>query len=231
MLKTFTMADIRSWGPCYDPTKYAPEDWSGNALDVLKHSDIPAEDKAWLVLRENLIDERTFRLFAVACAREALKLIPGPDPRSIAACDVAERYANGQESDQELAAARDAAWAAARDAAWAAASDAAWAARAAREARAAAWAARGAASDAASDAARDASAAASDARAAASDAAWAARAAAWAANDARAAASDAAWAAWAAARDAAWAAARAKQIEILIGLIEAQEQAPAVVAE
>ena len=73
-------------------------------------------------------NDRTLRLFAVWCAREALKLVKEPDPRSIAACDVAEKYANGQATKEELDAARDAAraaaWDAARDAAW----DAAWAA-------------------------------------------------------------------------------------------------------
>jgi len=56
-------------------------------------------------------NERTARLFAVWCA-----LIDNPDPRSVAACDVAERYANSEASKDELAAARAAAWAAARDA-------------------------------------------------------------------------------------------------------------------
>ena len=91
---------------------------------------------------------QTARLFAVWCAREALKLIDNPDPLSIAAVDVAERYANGEATIEELAAARAAAWAAARaawDAARAAVSAAAWAAvsAAARDAaRAAAWAAQ-----------------------------------------------------------------------------------------
>ena len=96
---------------------------------------------------------REWRLFAVWCARRALALIPSPDPRSIAACDVAERHARGEASDADLAAARAAAWdaarAAARAAAWAAAWDAAWAA-AWDAAWAAAWdAARAAAWDAA----------------------------------------------------------------------------------
>ena len=111
--------------------------------------------------------DREIRLFGVWCARQVQHLMT--DPRSIAALDVAERFANGEATQYELNAARDAAWAArdARDAAWAArnvsnaaraASDAAWAAR--NAASAAARAARGAASDAASDAARAASAAA-----------------------------------------------------------------------
>jgi hypothetical protein len=119
--------------------------------------------------------DREIRLFGVWCARQVQHLMT--DPRSIAALDVAERFANGEATQYELnAAARDAARAAS-DAARDAASDAA------RDARAAAWAA--------------AWAAASDAAWAASDAAWAARAAA------RAAASDAARDARAAARAAA----------------------------
>lgn len=150
-LKRFTLEDVHSWGPCYDPETVAPEGWSGTALDVLR-SGIPDDDKLWVVLREECIDARTLRLFAAWCARGALALVGNPDPRSVAACDVAERFANGEATVDELAAARAAARDAARDAAWAAAWDAARAA-----ARAAAWAAaRAAAWDAAWDAARDA---------------------------------------------------------------------------
>ena len=69
-------------------------------------------------------NDKNARLFAVWCAREALALFDSPDPLSIAAVDVAERYANGEATIEELAAARAAAWAAA----WAAARAAAWAA-------------------------------------------------------------------------------------------------------
>ena len=62
------------------------------------------------------------------------------DPRSIAALDVAERFAHGKATQQELDAARDAARAAAGAAARDAAGAAAWAA-----AGAAAWDAAGAA--------------------------------------------------------------------------------------
>jgi len=180
-MKIFTIDDIRSWNPCYDPIKHLPEGWSGAAIDILKHDAIPPEDKLWVVCREDLIDAKTLRLFAVWCARQVQHLMT--DERSIAVLDVAERYANGQATEKELAAARDAAWAAARDAAWAAARDAAW--EAAREAaRDAAWAA---ARDAAWEAAR---AAARAAWAADWDADWddareAARAAAWAARNAQ----------------------------------------------
>lgn len=63
--------------------------------------------------------EREKRLFAVWCARQVQR--PITDPRSLAALDVVEQFANGQASLKELGAARDAA----RDAAWAAA-NAAW---------------------------------------------------------------------------------------------------------
>ena len=73
---------------------------------------------------------REMRLFAVDCARSVQHLMT--DPRSVAALDVAERHADGHATDDELAAAWDAARAAARDAAREAARAAA---------RAAAWAA------------------------------------------------------------------------------------------
>jgi hypothetical protein len=170
------------------------------------------------------VDYKIERLFAVWCARNT-PMQDGrttgallTDPRSIAALEVAERFAHGNATTEELAAARAAAWAAAWDAAGDAAGAAAWAA---------AWAAAG---DAPRAAARDVAGAA--AGAAAWAAAWAAAgdapraaardvagAAAWAAawDAARAAAGDAAWAAawaaelgaaWDATRDAAWAAAR-----------------------
>ena len=104
-------------------------------------------------------DDRTLRPFAVWCARNT-PLSDGrktgdllTDPRSLAALEVAERYANGNATDGELDAACAAAWDAARAAAgaaaWIAAADAAWAA-AWVAARDAAWAAaRAAAGDAA----------------------------------------------------------------------------------
>ena len=108
-----------------------------------------------LVRRIEAWNERTARLFACACAEDALQYADkGSRPTLECAIYVARPYADGEASDKELAAAR----AAAGDAAWAAAGAAAGAA---------AWAAWAAARAAAGDAAR----------AAAGDAAWAA---AWA---------------------------------------------------
>ena len=174
-MKTFTIEDIRSWEPCYDPGRHLPEGWSGTAVDLLKLDTIPPKDRLWVVLREGVLDAKTLRLFAVWCARQVEHLLTGE--RSKQAIEVAEKYANGQATDEELAAA----WADA--AATAAAADAATAA--------AAWVATRTAADAA-----DADAA---------DAAWAAReaaAAAWSAAAWSAAAATRSAAAWGAARDA-----------------------------
>ena len=108
--------------------------------------------------------DREWRLFAVWCARQVQHLMT--DSRSVEALDVAERFANGLATQQELDAAWDAAWDAARYAARDATGDAA------RAARDAAW---DAARDAARAAARAARYATGDARAAARDAARAAR--------------------------------------------------------
>ena len=131
--------------------------------------------------------DNEWRLFAIWCARQVAHLML--DSRSITALEVAEKFAMGNASNDELVAAKEAAWAAAVDATWAAAWDelvvtrTTMATRAARATRAATMATRAAA------------------RAAAGAVGWAAARAAWAA------AIDAAEAVgWAAAVDAAWAA-------------------------
>ena len=162
-MKTLTWSDFDQYKPCYSPAiRYG--EWSGTILDLLRHQDIPLEDCIWAATRHGILDDKTLRLFACKCVREVWHLLT--DERSRRAVEVAEMYAMGQATDEELAAAR-AAWAAsdASSAASDAASDAV---------RAAAWAAWEAASDA-SDAASDAVRAA--ASSAASDAARAARAA------------------------------------------------------
>jgi len=61
----------------------------------------------WMATRQGVLTDRELRLFAVWCVRQAQHLLT--DQRSITAIDVAERYANGEATDEELAAA----WAAA----------------------------------------------------------------------------------------------------------------------
>ena len=106
---------------------------------------VAAEDKvvvwqARLIRHVETWNNGTARLFACDCAEYALGFVKNPDPRSVEAVRVVRLFAIGEATNEELAAARDAAWAAAwaaaGDAAWAAAGDAAWAA-----ARDAAWAA------------------------------------------------------------------------------------------
>jgi hypothetical protein len=145
-----------AWEQCHHP------DWMLWSLECIAH---PQDDK-------------NLRLFAVWCARNT-PMHDGrttgallTDPRSVAALEVTERFASGNATEAELAAARAAAEAAARAAARAAAADAALdaagaAARAAALAAAAdaawaaAWAAAGAAARAAAlDAARAAAGAA-----------------------------------------------------------------------
>jgi len=137
-MQTITCDAIRKHKPCYDPATKLPEDYSGTVVDFLKQEQVPAHDRIWVA--RFFVTDKTNRLFAVWCARRALALQKEVDPRSTAACDVAERFANGEATEAELRVARVAAEAAvesaARVAAWAAGSaalTAAWAARAAAE--------------------------------------------------------------------------------------------------
>ena len=148
-----TLNKIREYSPCTNGWekllkylgKTKADDEEISVLTILDSNGL--EDALWC-LRAVEGHDREIRLYAVWCARQVQHLLT--DQRSLNALDVAERYANGEATDAELAAARDAAWAA--RAAWAAA-DAAWAAWAARAAywaaADAAWAA-GSARDAAS---------------------------------------------------------------------------------
>jgi hypothetical protein len=202
-MKTFSIGDIRSWKPCYDPGRHLPEGWSGTALDILRMETIPPKDRLWVVCRDGLLSDKTLRLFAVWGARQVQHLMT--DPRSLKALDVAEAFAHGKATQDQLkdsaAAAWAAAWAAARAAARATAAwaDAAWADAAARAAAARATAR---AADAAAWAAADAADGAD-----ADTAAFAAYAATWAADAA-------------AADDAA----RAAQVAQLIEMIEEEEK-------
>jgi hypothetical protein len=158
-MKQITLKKIRDLNPCYDPAKFLPENWTGTVVDILNVKDCPAEDRLWVVLREEFIDAKTLRLFAVWCAREALKLIENPDARSMEACNVAEKYANGLATNGELSAAYSAAYSAASSAAFSAASSAAYSAASSAASyaafSAASYAASSAADSAAFSAARD----------------------------------------------------------------------------
>ena len=99
------------------------------------------EDLIWAATRPGVLTDKELRLFAVYCARSVQHLMR--DPRSIAAIDVAERYACGLATDDELRAA----WFSAACAASAAALSAISAASAAASAADAAAAAARTASD------------------------------------------------------------------------------------
>ena len=124
---------------CEDARKFCEGKTLKQAWDECTKSDW----MLWLMVntKTNATDKQ-LRLIAVKCAREVQHLMT--DPRSINALNVAERFANGEATENELGAAwyaaRDAARAAARDAARDAARAAAWAAARAA-ARDAAWAA------------------------------------------------------------------------------------------
>ncbi len=157
-----SIESLKRMGACHDAIVFAREHKSLYAAWQACHR---PDWMLWLLGRINYRDARAYRRFACWCARHT-PLSDGrttwdllTDHRSRDAVDVAERYAWGKATAEELAAAGDAAWAsarasagdAARASAWASARAAACAAAEAAEAaaEAAAWAAAG---DAAGDA-------------------------------------------------------------------------------
>ena len=123
-LKTISNEIIRRYEFGYDPSECGIPDgeelpikeWVEKYRKVLKSE----YTIIWVLCRNEYMSEKDIRLFAVWCAREALKLDKKQNQRSIEACNVAERYANGEASDDEFKFAELAAMAA-RTAAWEAA--------------------------------------------------------------------------------------------------------------
>ena len=121
-----------------------PEIWAADyrGNDFIVHENKVVVREARIVRRYENWNDCTARLIACDFAEKVVHLC-GDDPRPAEAIRVARLFAYGQATQEELAAARDAAWDAARVAARDAAWDAAWVA------------ARDAARAAARDAARD----------------------------------------------------------------------------
>ena len=94
-----------------------------------QRDDIRGKWRIWIATRPGVMSDRDLRLFACWCVRQVWHLLT--DDRSRNAVEVAEKYAIGEATADDLAAARDAAWAAS-DAAWAAAWAAADAAQSAQ---------------------------------------------------------------------------------------------------
>ena len=158
MNKLITFADIAALSPCteHHPSRYIPESWTGTLLDVLTQPNAVAPtERIWVVLQ--FLPDRERRLFAVDCARRALSRVKDPDPRSLKAVEVAEKFANGEATEEELRSAYTAA-----DAAYVAAAVYAAYAAAAATADAAAYAAAYATNAAAYAAAVDAAYAAAE---------------------------------------------------------------------
>ncbi len=159
-MATLTIPMIRAMKPCIDPTAYAPEDWKGTVLDVLKMESVPDSHAVWLACQSGVLPERTRRLMACAFVRHTpigdgrtvWNLLT--DERSKNVVEVAERYANGQATEEEFSVAYCAAYYAAANAA----ANAAYYAAANAAANAAAYAAANAAANAAAYAAANAAA-------------------------------------------------------------------------
>lgn len=109
-MKIISNIIIRKLNPCYDPSEVVKDEneelpvkeWVAKYRNLVKDK----SDIIWLLCNKLYMSETDMRLFAVWCAREALKLVDNPDPRSITACNIAEKYARGEATEEELTDAR-----------------------------------------------------------------------------------------------------------------------------
>ena len=136
-MKYTTLNRLQAHGPCSEGRgkllkflgKTETDDEPLSYLTILESNGL--DDALWCCMAEPQYDKE-WRLYAVWCARQVEHLLT--DERSINAINVAEAYANGNASEDELVSARAAAWSvtpsahvssAARSAAWSAVSSAA----------------------------------------------------------------------------------------------------------
>jgi hypothetical protein len=103
-----TLNTLRAWNPCADGwqkllTNLNKTESDDEPLALVRILELNGLADAIWTLR-TLDCEREPRLFAVACAREVQHLMT--DPRSVAALDVADRFANDQASLDEIRTAR-----------------------------------------------------------------------------------------------------------------------------
>ena len=103
-LPTFDYDDLIGWGPCWAENEagqrrltYYKRKLGGKAtaLDILRQNRIPAEDRLWVVLREECLPAYIPHEFAFRCAEAALALVDNPDPRSVAAIEAKRRWLRG----------------------------------------------------------------------------------------------------------------------------------------
>jgi hypothetical protein len=142
-----TLNKIREYSPCTEgwekllktlgKTKADDE-----SLEILTILDSNGLDDALWCLQAVDTHKSEMRLFSVWCARQVQHLMT--DERSVKALDVAEAYAKGEATEDELKLAAESARSAARSAAESVAWSAAWSA-ARSAARSVAWSARSAA--------------------------------------------------------------------------------------
>jgi hypothetical protein len=163
--KRVTIDQVMAWSPCYTKEKITELFGKRKTLSAMNilDLDIPAKDRVWAALHDDLFEQKDLILLACEFARSTLHIFEDKypdDKRPRLAIEMAEKVVSGEATEEQAAWAAEAAGAAARaaeeaagaaaEAAARAAAEAAWAAMAAWEAaRAAAEAAAGAAARAA----------------------------------------------------------------------------------
>jgi hypothetical protein len=114
MYKTISNEIIRSFKPCYDPSKYIKDENEELSIKdwIKKYRDIvPIKDIFWLLLRSEFLSGKDLSLFAVWCARETLKIVENTNIKINEVYNIVEKYVNEQATIEEFVSASDTAYA------------------------------------------------------------------------------------------------------------------------
>lgn len=100
---------------CKEGSDWAVATGCETIQEVWLRDDLKPEWRIWIATRKGMVSRRVLRKFACACVRQVWHLLT--DDRSRTAVEVAERYADGMATAEELDAAYEAAYEAACEAA------------------------------------------------------------------------------------------------------------------
>jgi len=113
-MKALTVSEIMNFNPCYTQKQieslFESAGYAGEAapLDVILNAPIPVEDIFWLVLRKEILEEKTLHEIAIFAAELVLPIFEKKypdDDRPRKAIEAKKSWLEGAINDKELKAA------------------------------------------------------------------------------------------------------------------------------
>ena len=101
MLDTICYLDVVKENEVF-ATQFLSDEWNGTILDLLNMEHYTDQDKLEVFLTERFCSQVVLRLFMVNCSRLALRMLKTEHRVLSSACDIAELFAHGNSTAEEV---------------------------------------------------------------------------------------------------------------------------------